>query len=105
MRRILIDRARERKVAPNMGGIGAGSISKISFRLPRHVRSRFLAMDEALDIFLRWITPKRRKLIRLRYYAGCTLAEAAELMGISTATAKRRWSYARAWLYNALSDR
>ena len=43
--------------------------------------------------------------MKLRYYAGLSLEQAAESLGISTATAYRRWSYARAWLLCALIDR
>jgi DNA-directed RNA polymerase specialized sigma24 family protein len=43
-------------------------------------------------------------LVKLRFFAGFTLAEAAEILGISAATADRHWAYARAWLADRLSD-
>ena len=49
--------------------------------------------------------PTAASLVRLRYYAGLSLEQAAEPLGISTATAYRHWSYARAWLLCALLDR
>jgi RNA polymerase sigma factor (sigma-70 family) len=58
-------------------------------------------MDEALEKFA-VAYPQKAELVRLRYYTDCTLAEAAELLGISVSTAKRHWSYARAWLYSEL---
>jgi RNA polymerase sigma factor (sigma-70 family) len=61
-----------------------------------------LAIDEALAK-LQQEPPEKADLVRLRYYAGLTLAQVAELKGISFATAKRHWAYARAWLYDELT--
>ena len=47
--------------------------------------------------------PRRAELVRLRYFAGLTLEQAAELLGISRATADRHWAFARAWLYDAMT--
>jgi RNA polymerase sigma factor (TIGR02999 family) len=60
-----------------------------------------LAVDEALSQ-LAGEHPDKAELVKLRYFAGLTLAEAASAMGISTATADRRWRYARAWLARRL---
>jgi DNA-directed RNA polymerase specialized sigma24 family protein len=48
--------------------------------------------------------PEHMELVKLRYFAGLTLAEAAAALAISTATAERRWRYARAWLARHLSQ-
>jgi RNA polymerase sigma factor (TIGR02999 family) len=63
-----------------------------------------LAVDEALA-GLAAGHPEKAELVKLRYFAGLTLAEAASALGISTATAGRHWRYARAWLARALGPR
>lgn len=60
-----------------------------------------LAMDEAMAK-LALEAPEKVELVKLRHFAGCSLAEAASSMGVSHATAKRYWTYARAWLYTEL---
>ena len=62
-----------------------------------------LLVDEAL-IKLALESPEKAELVKLRYFAGMTVAEAAEAMGISRATADRYWSYARAFLYCEMED-
>ena len=61
-----------------------------------------LALDEALARLARK-EPTKAALVKLRYFAGLSLDEAAEALGISRATAKRYWTYARAWLYSQLN--
>lgn len=61
-----------------------------------------LALHEALESFARHDETKA-KLVELRFFAGMTLPEAAELLGISASTADRAWRYARAWLYAAMN--
>jgi DNA-directed RNA polymerase specialized sigma24 family protein len=61
-----------------------------------------LAVDKALTEFAR-DHAEHTELVKLRYFAGLTLAEAAAALNISTATANRRWRYARAWLARRLS--
>jgi len=60
-----------------------------------------LALDDALAL-LAVEDPPKAQLVKLRYFAGLTLEEAAEALGISVATAKRSWIYARAWLYGKI---
>ena len=62
-----------------------------------------LALDEALKSLARE-DPVGAELVGLRVFAGLTLAESAEILGISRRTADRYWAYARAWLCDALSD-
>ena len=57
-----------------------------------------LAVNHALERFAELDKPKA-KLVKLRYSAGMTIEEAAQVLGISAPTAKRWWVYARAWLY------
>jgi RNA polymerase sigma factor (sigma-70 family) len=56
-----------------------------------------LALDEALDR-LEAASPRRARLVKLRYFAGFTLPEVAEMLGISQSTAEADWTYAKAWL-------
>jgi RNA polymerase sigma factor (sigma-70 family) len=61
-----------------------------------------LALDEALEC-LAARDPVKADLVKLRYFAGMTIEEAAEALGVSAATAKRYWAYSRAWLYELLT--
>ncbi|MFO0958884.1 MAG: ECF-type sigma factor [Isosphaeraceae bacterium] len=62
-----------------------------------------LALDEALDR-LAAVEPRAAEVVKLRYFAGLTVAQAASVLGISTRTADGDWAYARAWLVTALRD-
>jgi RNA polymerase sigma factor (TIGR02999 family) len=62
-----------------------------------------LALDQALDRFARE-EPRKAELVKLRFFAGLTIPEAAKALGVSTATAERYWSYARVWLYAELHE-
>ena len=62
-----------------------------------------LALDEALQM-LEADRPDLAKLVKLRFFAGCSLEDAAQMLGVSRATAQRQWTYARAWLFGRLND-
>ena len=64
---------------------------------------QLLALNEALDRFAA-LEPQQAELVKLRYFVGLKIEEAAEVLGISEATAKRWWAYARAWLFNAIQE-
>jgi RNA polymerase sigma factor (TIGR02999 family) len=102
MRRILIDAAR-RKGRQKRGG----DQHRIDFRLvePAVEDANFdlLALNDALSEFSER-DPVKAELVKLRYFAGLTLDEAAATLEISTATADRYWKYARAWLAARLAD-
>lgn len=102
MRRILIDAAR-RKGRQKRGG----DQYRVDFSLvePAIEGANFdlLALDEALTEFSER-DPVKAELVKLRYFAGLTLDEAAATLEISTATADRHWKYARAWLAARLAD-
>jgi RNA polymerase sigma factor (TIGR02999 family) len=101
MRRILIDRAR-RKHAVRHGG-GALRVELGEFEIAATTTpDELLEVDEALGRFAAH-DEKKAELVKLRYFAGLTIEEAAETMGISAATAKRWWTYSRAWLYQELA--
>jgi DNA-directed RNA polymerase specialized sigma24 family protein len=62
-----------------------------------------LAIDEALTRLAK-LDPKKAELVKLRFFAGLTMPEAAVALGISLATAERHWAFARTWLYAELND-
>ncbi len=102
MRRILIDRARAKHRQKHGGGR-----NRIDFEQACAVTSGpgedLLALDEALTK-LASVQPAKAELVKLRFFAGMTIPEAAEVLGISHATAERYWTYARVWLYCELSN-
>lgn len=102
MRRILIDRAR-RKQRRKHGGDRRRIDLDASFPANDAAPDALLAIDEALAKLERRF-PDQARLVKLRHYAGCTLEQAADALGISPATAKRRWQFARAWLFRELTD-
>jgi RNA polymerase sigma factor (TIGR02999 family) len=102
MRRILIDNAR-RKQRPKHGGDRERIDLEQEPLLSPAKSDQLLALDEALTRFTAEDAEKA-ELVKLRYFAGLSLEECAVARGISVSTAKRQWSYARAWLYCALSD-
>jgi RNA polymerase sigma factor (TIGR02999 family) len=101
MRRILVEQAR-RKRRPKHGGDRRRVELDDAFVAadPRH---DLLALDEALTR-LAAREPVKADLVKLRYFAGLSLEEAAACLDISPATAKRYWAVARAWLFAALSE-
>jgi RNA polymerase sigma factor (TIGR02999 family) len=103
MRRILIEQAR-RKRAEKHGGLRQ-RIDLDDVEAVADTRSPdLLALDEALTK-LAAEDPLKAQLVTLRYFAGMSVQEAADTLGISRATADRYWSYARTWLYCELNDR
>lgn len=102
MRRILIDRARQRQAARR--GAGAERVSLDDFELPQAMPDdRLVALSEALDR-LAAEAPEKAELVKLRYFAGLTLEQVAEAQGISHAMAKRWWTFARVWLLREMQD-
>ncbi|CAN5423297.1 ECF-type sigma factor [soil metagenome] len=102
MRRILIDRARERGSLKRGGALNREALDSQSLALD-DVPIEILDLDEALTQ-LAAAEPKKAELVKLRFFAGMSLSQAASAMGISDATADRYWAFARAWLFNKLSD-
>jgi RNA polymerase sigma factor (TIGR02999 family) len=94
MRRILIDNARRKQTQKRGGDLKRKELENIAGTEPDDV---LLALDDALKK-LAERDPVKAKLVELRYFAGLTVSEAAEVLGISPTTAKRHWTYARAWL-------
>jgi RNA polymerase sigma factor (TIGR02999 family) len=105
MRRILIDHARRKHRARRGGGkkrVELSDMDNIEIVADGGRENELLALDEALTQ-LAVADPRRAELVRLRYFAGLTLEQTAELLGISRATADRHWAFARAWLYDAMT--
>jgi RNA polymerase sigma factor (TIGR02999 family) len=100
MRRILIDRAR-RKLAVRHGGQQERSEWEESVFASPGPDDQLLAVHEALDLLARE-HPVQAELVKLRYFAGMTHAEAAALLGVSEATARNYWTFARTWLFDAI---
>jgi RNA polymerase sigma factor (TIGR02999 family) len=100
MRRILIDRAREKRSQKRGGGrkrLDIDAVDLVSQATP----DQLLALDDALAKLAREDSAAAR-LVELRYFAGLTVEEAGKALGISTATAYRHWNYARVWLHSEL---
>lgn len=102
MRRILVDNARRKKTEKHGGGLNRHDAAEVPIAAPEPAED-LLALDEALDRFAEHDSQKA-DLVKLRYFAGMTIDEAADALGISAATAKRYWTYSRAWLYQRLSE-
>jgi RNA polymerase sigma factor (TIGR02999 family) len=105
MRRILIDHARRKHRVRRGGGMKRfelDDMGDIELVAESGGADELLALDEALTQ-LAAADPRKAELVRLRYFAGLTLEQAAELLGISRATADRHWAFARAWLYDAMT--
>ena len=102
MKRILVDRAR-RKLRPKHAGDRKRVDLQQDCSADNASSHQLLALSEALDQLEQEDRPKAI-LVKLRYFAGMSLDEAAIALGISKATASRHWTYARAWLRCALDD-
>ena len=106
MRRILVDQAR-RKQSGKRGGDRRRLELDAAAQLmepDNQAGDDLLALDEALKEFER-LEPGKARLVQLRYFAGLSIEDAAHTLGISAATAKRQWIFARSWLYGKLHRR
>jgi RNA polymerase sigma factor (TIGR02999 family) len=97
MRRILVEQARRRGRLKRGGDRQRLDLDALQLSVPE-AADELLALDEALSE-LAQLHPDKAELVKLRYFAGLTVPEAAQALGISTSTADRHWAYARAWLY------
>jgi len=97
MRRILVDQARKKTSRKGGGGRERHPLEELEIAVPQPSVD-LLAVNEALEK-LEQIDKGAADLVKLRYYAGLTIPQAAEALGISSSTADRQWAYARAWLH------
>jgi RNA polymerase sigma factor (TIGR02999 family) len=102
MRQILVERARARGAQKRWGGLGRVSLTD-SIAIVGDQMGMLPALDDALTR-LEKIDPEQARIVELRYFAGLSIEDTAEAMGMSPATLKRRWALARAWLYRDLSE-
>jgi RNA polymerase sigma factor (TIGR02999 family) len=100
MRRILIDRARQRARACKGAGLTRVDLSRVDVALTTD-DDLLLRVDEAVEK-LALEAPDKAQLVKLPFFAGLSIAEAADVLGIAPATAKRHWAFARAWLFSEL---
>ena len=96
MRRILVERARQRAALKRGGGAQRVDLDELELPAAAH-DELLLAVDEALEK-LAAHHPRQAEVVKLRYFVGMTFEEAASVLNISVRTAKARWAYARAWL-------
>jgi RNA polymerase sigma factor (TIGR02999 family) len=102
MRRILI--ASARKKLTQRRGARADHLDVAEIEVPGPVPDdQLLALDDALERFSA-LEPRQADLVKLRYFVGLRIEEAAAVLGISEATAKRWWTYARAWLFHEIRN-
>lgn len=99
IRRVLLDHARRRRAA------GRDALVPLQEDAAQARERRFdlIALDEALER-LAALDPRQAKVVELRYFAGLDVEETAGALGISTATVKRDWTFAKAWLQRELSE-
>lgn len=100
MRRILVENARRKRRLRHGGECQRVELEEVDVAIAEPSED-MLALDEALQQFERE-QPRKAELVKLRYFAGLSEAEAAAALGISRATAARWWAFARAWLYDRL---
>jgi RNA polymerase sigma factor (TIGR02999 family) len=100
MRRILVDSARRRATLKRGARLERIDLPEL-VDPARDDPIDLLALDEALNK-LEALHPQKAQVVKLRFFAGCTLEETAQALGIARATAQRHWAFARAWLFGRL---
>jgi RNA polymerase sigma factor (sigma-70 family) len=101
MRRILIDQARRKESQKRGGDWQRQELEHLEIAAAEPAIN-ILAVHAALERFER-VDPQKAELVKLRYFAGLTIPQAAAALGISSTTADRHWAYARAWLHAELA--
>lgn len=102
MRRILIDRARRKLTVRHGGGYERIDVEQLDLAAP-DADQEILAVDEVLDEFARQ-HPVKAEVVKLRFFVGMTHEETARVLGISEATARNYWTFARAWILNEINQ-
>ncbi len=98
MRRILVENARRKQSRKHGGGVSHRDLDPNNLPGQNAIDPlEVLAVHEALDR-LAAKSPRKAELVKLRYFLGCTMAEAAQVLGVSQGTAEEDWTYAKAWL-------
>lgn len=102
MRQVLVNYARRRDTQKRSGGKNLKSYQD-EFYLTEEKTWELLGLDEALDQ-LEKFNERQARVVECRYFAGYNIDETAEILGVSTATVKRDWTSARAWLYAQMNS-
>lgn len=102
MRRILIDNARRKRALRHGGDQRRIDLEEIDVAAVEK-EDELLAMNDALDEFAA-VDKQKAELVKLRYFIGLNIDEAAKILGVSVPTANRWWAFARAWLYQKIRD-
>jgi RNA polymerase sigma factor (TIGR02999 family) len=103
MQNILVEHARKRQ-AQKRGGDWVQVALTLAEAADDEMGEDVLAVNDALDK-LAVASPEAARLVSLRYFAGLTMPEVADVLGLSLSSAERRWRFARAWLRRAIEDR
>lgn len=101
MRRILVENARRKRRIKHGGELNRQELGEIPV-IASEIREELESLDDALNR-LKAVNAQAVELVHLRYFAGLSMDDAAELLGISPRTAGRLWAYARAWLHQEIS--
>jgi len=102
MRRVLVEHARSRQYAKRGGTAQRISLDDVAV-LTDQQAAELVALDDALTS-LEALDDRKARIVELRYIGGLSIEEAAETLGVSTATVERDWRSAKAWLYRAISQ-
>ena len=102
MRRLLVDRARKRQCVRYGGQLTKVDLDSVDLAATTDDET-LLRLDEALER-LSIEAPEKASLVKLRYFTGMTIQEAAQTLGVAPATANRHWAFARAWLFAELRE-
>jgi RNA polymerase sigma factor (TIGR02999 family) len=102
MRRILIDRARRKLTHRHGGGFERVDLEGLDLAAP-NADQQLLAVHEVLDK-LASEHPAQAEVVKLRYFAGMTNEEAAQVLGVSVATVKNYWAFARSWIFHEIRN-
>jgi RNA polymerase sigma factor (TIGR02999 family) len=103
MRRILIDHARHRQAVRHGGGQVRLNVDELEIAAADERDDQLMAVNDALARFAAE-DPRKAELVKLRYFGGLTLEEAAAALDLPIGTAKRWWTYARAWFFRELKN-
>jgi RNA polymerase sigma factor (TIGR02999 family) len=101
MRRILVENARRKRGPKHGGNLKRQDLDEAALAAP-DLPDDLLELDAALDKLAR-IDARKAELVKLRFFSGLTVAEAAQALGIAPSTADRDWAYAKAWLYREIA--
>jgi RNA polymerase sigma factor (TIGR02999 family) len=101
MRRVLVDAARRRNMQKRGGGMALVTFNEELVVIERGREPDILALDDALTA-LAELNPRKARVVELRYFAGLTIKETAEVLDVSEDTVARDWDFARPWLERAI---